>query len=103
MTERLDLTDLVSFLPPLEGAMREHGEVVIPHLVVREHQDPPPRVHRRVQPVPVVVVLRCAGLYYLGLFPTVVLFAAIFCHVPGKKNGVSFYSRVLLLPLQVTD
>lgn len=61
----------MSLLPPLERAVRQHGEVVVPHLVVRQHQHFPSRVHGRVEPVPVVVVLGRTGLKNTRLLPPI--------------------------------
>ena len=61
----------MSLLPPLERAVRQHREVVVPHLVVRQHQHFPPRVHSRVQPVPVVIVLGRTSLKDARLLPPV--------------------------------
>ena len=75
--------------------MRKHREVVVPHFVVRENQHPPAGVHRGVEPVPVVVVLRRAGLYNLGLSPS------------GAQGQVSVFRRGLIaelfFPLTTTD
>ena len=67
-------------LPPLERAVRQHGEVVVSHLVVRQHQHLAPRVHSRVEPVPVVVVLGCTGLKDTRLLPPVL------GNTPGNKK-----------------